>query len=270
MIQHEKTDSGGSVRVKSKDGFAAIHFQYSNSDSPLSLWSSVSAGSNPRIAISVIESLCERYDPVVIVVESDQTEIRYIPKIGPRFRCWTHGNQSVLAEAFSSRDMFNRVCSLSYAMQNTDFVTAETDELKFYGYRQVLGKIRQNTSPFEFLSIKEECDHDIKKTSTECVDRIVSGAVDALPSVPSKMRKQFEAALDKISHRQLGEKGFDTRYSYIQEITTAVLLPAVVKLGSNNAFTQSVFKEFSDSAAQYISVCENFLREYGEIDGLNS
>lgn len=270
MIQHEKTDSGGSVRVKSPEGFATVHFTYSNPESPLSLWCSVSAGSAPKLAMAVTESLCVRYEPVVLVVESDRTETRYTPKIGSLFRCWTHGKQSVLAEAFSSRDMFNRVCSISYAMQNTDFVRAEGDELKLYGYHSVLNKLRQDTTPFEFLSIKEECDHNIKHTSASCVDRIVSAAVAALPTISQGQRDRFSVALNEISKRQVNERGFDTRYSYIQEITTAVLLPAVVRLGSTHPFTQMVFKEFSDSAAQYISVCESFLNEYGEIDTSDS
>lgn len=266
MIEHEKTDKGGSVRVRSAEGFATVHFTYSNPDSPLSLWCGVGAGSSPRLSAAVMGNLVERYAPTVLVVESDRTEIRYAPKVGSLFRCWTHGKQSVLAEAFSSREMFNRVCSLSYAMQNTDFVRAEGDELKLYGYHSVLNKLRQNTSPFEFLSLKEECDHNIKRTSVDCVDRIVSAATSALDTISGSQRQRFAVALQEISQRQLRERGFDTRYSYIQEITTAVLLPAVVKLGSTHPFTQKVFGEFSDSAAQYITVCEEFLNEYGEID----
>jgi hypothetical protein len=266
MIQHEKTDNGGSVRVKSPEGFSTVHFTYSNPDSPLSLWCSVSAGSLPHLSSAVVSSLVERYAPSVLLVESDRTEIRYAPKIGSLFRCWTHGKQSVLAEAFSSRDMFNRVCSLSYAMQNTDFVRVEGDEMKLYGYHAVLSKLRENTMPFEFLNLKEECDHSIKFASAKCVERITAAAIAALPTLPKSQYKRFNQALHEISVRQQGERGFDTRYSYIQEVVTAVLLPAVVRFGSDHLFTQTVFAEFSDSASIYVKACEDFLTEHGEID----
>lgn len=270
MIQHEKTDNGGSVRVKSTEGFATVHFTYSNPDSPLCLNCCVSSGSHPKLAVAITESLCERYSPVVLMLESDKTEMRFVPKIGSMFRCWTHGKQSVLAEAFSSREMFNRVCSISCAMQNTDFVRVDGGELKLYGYHAVLGRLRQQTTPFEFLSIKEECDHGIKRTAADCVDKIIAAAVAGLPEIGTAMRERFANALHEISRKQTDERGFDTRYSYIQEVVTAVLLPAVVKFGGNHPFTQLVFKEFSESAAQYTSVCEAFLSEHGEINGSDS
>lgn len=266
MIQHEKTDNGGSVRVKSTEGFATVHFTYSNPDSPLSLWCSVGAGSSPRLALSVASSLVERYAPTILVLESDRTEMRYAPKVGSMFRCWTHGKQSVLAEAFSSREMFNRVCSLSYAMQNTDFVRVEGDEIKLYGYHAVLSKLRENTMPFEFLSLKEECDHTIKSASARCVERITAAAIAALPSLPKSRQEQFRQALHEISVKQSSERGFDTRYSYIQEVVTAVLLPAVVRLGGDHPFTRTVFAEFSDSASAYVKACEAFMAERDEID----
>lgn len=270
MIQHEKTDSGGSVRVKSTEGFATVHFTYSNPDAPLCLNCGVSSGSHPKLAVAITESLCERYSPVVLILESDKTEVRFTPKIASLFRCWTHGKQSVLAEAFSSREMFNRVCSLSCAMQNTDFVRVDGSEIKLYGYHAVLGRLRQQTTPFEFLNLKEECDYGIKRTAADCVDKIIAAAVAALPQVGGEMQNRFAATLNEISRKQTGERGFDTRYSYIQEVVTAVLLPAVVKFGGTHPFTQSVFREFSDSAAEYTAVCEAFLSEHGEINGSDS
>ena len=266
MIEHEKTDRGGSVRVRSAEGFATVHFTYSNPDSPLSLWCGVGAGSSPRLSAAVMGNLVERYAPTVLVVESDRTEIRYAPKVGSLFRCWTHGKQSVLAEAFSSREMFNRVCSLSYAMQNTDFVRVESNEIKLYSYHSVLSRLRERTTPFEFLSLKEECDHDIKSVSIGCVERIITAALSALPTLPRSLQERFGQALREISENQSHERGFDTRYSYIQEVVTAVLLPAVVRLGSDDPFTQKVFNEFSDSAGAYIRACEEFMSHQDEID----
>lgn len=268
MIQYEKTDSGGSVKVKSPEGFATVFFNHCNSDNPMSVWFSSSDKSSPRISLSVMNSLAERFTPSVVMIESTNTEIKYTPKIGSLFRCWTHKNQSVFSESISCRKTFDRVCSLSYAVHNTDFVRVRGEELDLYEYRDVLGRIRKNSSPFEFMSIKEECDHTIKKTSTDCVERIVSVGESCIDSISDRYRDRFSHAITEIYRKQKNETGFDTRYSFMQELTTFVLLPAVVKLGSGHPFTRAVMNEFSASTAKYVQACDVFLKEYNEIHGM--
>lgn len=263
-IHDEKSEDGGTAWVKSAEGNACVDYSRSNAESPLSLWCSVHKNSETRIALALIEALCARETPTVMVIQSDRTETRFTPKVGRLFRCWTYGHQSVMAEAFSSRDMFNRVCSLSYAMQHTDLVRVQNSEIQLYEYRSVLAEIRKQTSPFEFLNIKEECDYTVKSASARCVDRITSAAFSVLNELPQSHRRNFENALSGISAKQVSERGYDTRYSYIQELTTAVILPAVVKFGSAHPFTAAVFKVFTETAGEYVSVCEEFLLEWGQ------
>ena len=105
MIEYEQTDGCGSVRVKTTEGFAVLAFACSNPTQPLSLQCRVSAGSSSHLAGVIVENLVERYCPSVLVVEGDNTQLRYKPKIAQMFRCWTQDSQSVYAEAFSSRDL---------------------------------------------------------------------------------------------------------------------------------------------------------------------
>ena len=269
-IHNEKSGNGGTAWVTCAEGSARVFYTHSNPRQPLSMRCAVVKASAPNLAVALIEGLTQLHSPTVLVVESEATEIRYTPKIASSFRCWTHGNQSVFAEAFSSRDVFNRVCSLSCAMQNTDFVRVKGDEVQLYGYHAVLGKIRESTMPFEFLSIKEECDYSIKGASANCVERIVEAAEGALPHLSGGWADRFSAALCAIQEQQGSERGFGTRYSYIQEVVTAVLLPAVVRFGSTHPFTRAVFSEFSQSASAYVGACEAFLSEHREIDGMIS
>lgn len=270
MIQHEQTDNGGSVTVKSLEGLAFVSYSYSNPDSTLSLWCSASDASTPKLVNAVVESLAERFSPTVLCVSAKHTETRYTPKVHSLFKCWGNPHQSVYAEAFNSRDMFSRICSLSYAMHNTDIVKVIGEEMEFYEYRAVMNDLRKKTTPFEFLSIKEECDHNIKSTSAACVQALIRSATSALDCLSERQQQPFREALSALAVRQSGERGFDTKYSYIREATTAVLLPAVVRFGNAHPFTQTIFSEFSSAASQYTGACTDFISEYAEILDANS
>jgi hypothetical protein len=265
MIQHEQTDSGGSVTVKSPDGGAWVSYTVSNRENTLALQCSVSRGSRADISNAVVNSLVEKYAPVVLWVEAPHTETRYRPKFGGLFKCWSNSSEAVFAEAFSAREMFGRICTMSYAMRNTDIIREDGGEVKFYDYHAVLKEIRSKTKPFEFLSIKEECDYTIKRASVDVVDSVVDTAQAALKTLTERNRCRFADALTRLEQMQSREHGFDTRYSYIQEATVSVLLPAVVTLGNTHPFTKSVFEVFSSAASKYTEACQEFLTEYDEI-----
>ena len=125
MINHEQTDSGGSVSVNCGEGFCSLAYHLSNKTSPLSMQCSVYKGSSADIVGFVVSSLLEKHSPTVLLMKSKDTAVRFCPKMGELFRCWTQGDQTVYAKAFSSRKLLERVCSLSYAMQNADFVRVE-------------------------------------------------------------------------------------------------------------------------------------------------
>ena len=270
MIQHEKTDGGGSVRVKSPDGFAVVAYTLSNPTSPLSVQCSISGGSTPRFAVAVMESLVQKYTPSVLFVETSATELKYKPKIDELFRCWTADSQSLYAEAFSSRELFNRVCSITAAMQNYDFVRVNSEEMQFFRTHDVMKKIRENTKPFEFLNIKEECDYSIRGSCVDCVRDLVSTARNTLNLLPEKQQIPFLEALNLIENKQRhGGYAFDTKHSYIQETVNALVLPAIVKYG-NHQFTQNLVNALSKTTSSYVSASEEFLNNYAEILESNS
>lgn len=271
MIEYEQTDGCGSVRVNTVEGFAVVSFDCSNPTRPLSLQCRVSAGSSSRLAGFVIENLAERYEPSVLVVESENTELRYKPKLCEMFRCWTQNSQSVYAKAFSSRDLFSRVCNISCAMQQYDLVRIQNEEIQLFKSRDVLKKIRERTKPFEFLSIKEECDYTIRSSCVDCVRDIISTAQAALPLLSEKKREPFAEAIALLQAKQQeGGRGFDVKHSYIQETANALLLPCIVQFGNTHPFTQKVFGEFSKTTSRYITASESFLDSHAEILDTNS
>lgn len=266
MIKHEPTDCGGSVTVNSPQGNATVHYTLSNANNPLSLSAHCTAGSSTRVANAVVENLAERFSPSVLIVGSIKTDVRYTPKIGRMFRCWSSDRESVYAEQFSSRNLFNRVCSFSEAMSRTDIIRARGEELDFYSYHAVMSEIRSNKKPFEFLTIKEECDYTLRGTSARCVGEMIGAAQDSLDSL-TVLRDSFGSALERIKQKQDSERGYDTRYAYIREFCACILLPAVVKLGQNHPFTQSVFSRFSSASGEYIDACEGVIAEYLDNSG---
>ena len=84
--------------------------------------------------------------------------------------------------------------------------------------------------------------------------------------LPAGDRARFEESLHGIASKQLGERGYDTRYSYIHELAAGILLPALVMHGAAHPFTRSLFSVFTESAGEYVEACEGFLREWREID----
>lgn len=262
MIKHEQTDCGGSVTVKSREGMAFVDYTLSNPDKPLWLSAFCSSASAPRLVQAVVESLCERNSPVIVTMGSKHTEIRYTPKIGRLMRVWGNDRESVYAEAFTERNLFNRVCSFSNAMKNTDIIRAEEGQIDFYEYRSVLNEIRSNNSPFMFLTIKEDFDYTLRNTSAGCVGAMIRAAEAQLHEVNGSLRQSFTQALQRISDKQDCERGYDTKYAYIGEFCSCVLLPAVVKLGIEHPFTQRVFEEFSRASSTYISECNRIVGEY--------
>lgn len=247
--------------MTSHQGIASVNYTLSNSKKPLSISVHCGRGSNARIIGAVIESLCEKHSPVVFIVDSTETEIRYIPKVGRLFRCWSNEKQSVYTEQFSARNLFSRICSFSEAMGNTDVIRARGEEIDFFAYRSIMNEIREKHKPFEFLSIKEEFDYTLRGTSARCVEQMVNAAQRNLKHL-TVLRDAFEEALHRIEEKQSREKGYDTRYAYIREFCSCVLLPSVVKLGQDHPFTQGVFSHFSHASSDYITACDQFVTEY--------
>jgi hypothetical protein len=151
-------------------------------------------------------------------------------------------------------------------MQNADFVRVQNDQVDLFDYHDVLKGIREHTSPFEFLSIKEECDYSLKTCAVGCLRTLVECAEGEMESLSMSDREAFaEVARRLLSQQELETFRFDTKYSYIQEAVTGLLLPALVKYGADHPFTSAVFAEFSKQASVYTKASEQFMDEYGEI-----
>jgi len=266
MIEHDTTDSGGSVRVNCTEGFCSLTYQLSNQIRPLSMQCSVGNGSTPVLVSAVVDSLLEKHEPTVLLMKSKDTAVRFRPKMGDLFRCWTQNEQTVYAKAFGSRKLLERVCSLSCAMQNVDFVRVEGEEIRLFGYYDVVKRIRENTTPFEFLSIKEECDYSMRTCSVGCLRTLVESATAQMDSLPRQDREAFsQVAEDLLRQQQCESFRFDTKYSYIQEAVVGIVLPALVKYGASHPFTAAVFTEFSKQASVYTEASEQFLTDCSEI-----
>jgi hypothetical protein len=266
MIEHDTTDSGGSVRVNCAEGFCSLTYQLSNKNRPLSMQCSVGNGSTPVLVSAVVDSLLEKHEPTVLLMKSKDTAVRFRPKMGDLFRCWTQNEQTVYAKAFGSRKLLERVCSLSYAMQNVDFVRVQGDEIRLFDYYDVVKRIRENTTPFEFLSIKEECDYSMRNCAVGCLRTLVESVNEGLDSLPRQDREAFsQVAEDLLRQQQCESFRFDTKYSYIQEAVVGIVLPALVKYGASHPFTAAVFREFSKQASVYTEASEQFLSDCSEI-----
>ena len=265
MIEHYATESGGSVKVKSLNGSAHVSFSYSNPQDTLSLWCRVQPHSDTNLSAAIINNLAERYTPCVLTVFTEDTGLRFKPKYWNLFRGWTHKTVSVFAESMNAKPQFETICLFSAAMGNTDFIRAEGERIDFYSRGDVLRWIHERCSLLEFTALKEECDYRLRKTAADCVESLLDSATDALVWLDSADAQLFESALDEIKRRQRRERGFDTRYAHVQEFCTAVALPALVRLGSDNPFTEQIWEDFCKFSSAYLADCGEIMRDYREI-----
>lgn len=266
MILHDETDVGGSVNVTTKTKKCSVLYEWSNKTHPLSIWCKVSDGSDPKIASGILNTLEEKYQPTVLSVDSHNTAIKYSPKVGGLMRYWTQDDKSVYAKAFNYREIFERVCSLSYAMSKKDFIKVNGDTIDLIGYHAVLKAIRENTMPLAFLALKEECDYSMMDTSVNCVKRLLSCSEKNMKCLSETDRSRFEESVALIHTKQDAEAVyFDTKRSYLHEVVTSLLLPAIVKYGDSAAYPRLMINEFSSQISNYVDSSDRFMKEYDEV-----
>jgi hypothetical protein len=151
-------------------------------------------------------------------------------------------------------------------MQNSDFMIVKGDEVQLFRYCDVVKRLRENTTPFEFLSIKEECDYSMRTCAVGCLRTLAETAKSHLHNIPQMDRDAFTRVVEELLCKQHGENfQFDKKYSYIQEGVVGIVLPALVKYGMKHPFTTAVFTEFLKQSSVYTESSEHFLNNCRKI-----
>lgn len=263
MIKSEKTENGGTITVLNGGITTVLRFTVSDSTSNPLVFRMECSGHDTRALSALIESLVMKYGSPVVFVRSENAQTRYAPSIANSvFRHSTRGNESLYTRPFPDGGVFSRLWTLAESMNEYRFLRSVEEELQVFDRYAVLGSLRRHMKPFEFMSVKEECDCTIQGSCVDTTRAVIQAARDAVSHTGSHA-PAFRQVLDRMDRLQTdGSQSFDTKTSYILETIESIFLPAAVLLGHGNPFTQAVAAAFVGGAAKYTAVSEEFMGTY--------
>jgi len=266
MIQCERTENGGRISVRDGNRSAVIDFTVSDTTpNPLTLRMIDESGGDVRLIHALADSLLERYKTPVAWLRTGNAELRYAPWIGNSvYRHSTTNEETLFTAPFDAGKAFTRICSLAEAMHNYSFVRSTDEDLQIFNRYAVLAQIRKQMKPFEFLSIKEECDYNVQSACVNATRAVLSAAENNL-KFTGQRKEAFRQVLERLETQQRsGAVSFDTKTAYLHQVITEICLPSIVLFGTGNAFTQAITNAFTASAAEYIRVSQELLETYEE------
>lgn len=266
MIECERTENGGRVSVRDGHREAVLAFTLSDTTaSPLTLRMVDESCGDPRLVHTLTASLLERYKSPVVWLRTGNAELRYAPWIGNSvYRHSTTNEETLFTAPFNAGKPFSRMYSLAEAMHDYSFVRSTDNDLQIFNRYAVLAQIRKQMKPFEFLSVKEECDYSVQNACVSATRTIISAAVENLKSTGAR-QEAFRQVLERLETQQrMGSVSFDTKTAYLHQVVTEICLPAVVLFGTGNRFTKAITEAFTASAAEYVRVSEELLETYEE------
>lgn len=264
MIQCERTENGGRISVSDGNRQATVVFHLSDTTpNPLTLRLHEEPESDVRLTFALADSLVERYQSPVVWLRTGSAELRYSPWIGNSvYRHSTTKEESLFTKPFDASKAFSRIYSLAEAMNDYSFVRSTDEDLQFFNRYTVLAQIRKHTKPFEFLSIKEECDYSVQSACVRTTREIIEAAKRLL-SETGIHREAFSQVLNRLETQQASNAiSFDTKVAYLHEAVSDLCLPSIILFGTGNKFTRAITEAFTVNAAEYIRVSQELLEAY--------
>ena len=266
MIKCEKTTNGGTLTVLNEGTETVLSFRLSDTtDTPLVLFMECSGHQDSKVQMALADNLVNRYCSPVVFLKTENAQVRYSPWLSNHvFRHSTKKSQSLYTKPFSEAKAFNRLWSLAECMNDFSFVRSVGDDLQVFDRYAVLKQIRLHLTPFEFLSVKEECDYAVQKACIKTT-RNITEAAKAAVSHSGKYEDAFSQIIARLDALQTeGSLSFDRKTAYLQEAIEQIFLPSVVLFGSSNPMTKEIVKGFVSGAAEYTEISEGFMGTYEE------
>lgn len=263
MIKCRKNNHGGSVTVRDGSTTTVLEFTVSDSSAVPLVLHLKCGGIITRVVSALLESMVLKYRSPVVFTELANAQLRYMPSIANTvFRQFTHESRSVYTQPFPDSARMSRLLTLAEAMNSYCFVRTAGEDLQMFDRYTVLGTLRRHMTPFEFMSVKEECDYGVQNSCVDTTRKVIAAARSALTHAGSHSAA-FTEILNRVDGLQnTGAAAFDTKTSYIREAIECILLPALVLLGHENPFTRAVAGTFVQGAADYTSLSEEFMGTY--------
>lgn len=262
MITHTPKSNGGEIVVSHNKETVQVDFTISNKELPVAYLRCSTNGRDCKTILGVVNALVEKYSPVVFILQTPIKELLYTGNIGTVKRIATQKENSIYCSSMHHKEIAKSLWEISRAIDDGYFIEGSVFSSKQYERLGILKIIRESTTPFEFLSMKEEYDFAIKKKRELTCSRMIEKCKQySLQNQKySNCFKESSSRIEKIykSNSEL----FESNISCVESCVVGLLLPAIILLGENNEFTKSLFLIFTESCDQYINTSSEFLKNY--------
>ncbi len=248
MITHKQKSKGGEFTVHTPQGNTIVEYTLSNSiGSVLCLRCCIITG-EAKYASSILSSLVEKYTPSVLVTETHIREVLYQKRISGMNRHETQNKTSLYFSVEENKDLISRVWKNSLTM---NCIEDSKDDMVF------LKIIREETKPFEFLSIKEEYDYMRREHCKSTVVKLLE--IAELFSLDESFCYIIKMLKNKI---QKDTQFYQSTDENVLQCTEELVIPAIIRLGSTHSFPIKLLESLGESIANYSLAKEEFLTKF--------
>lgn len=257
MIKTSNKPNGGEIRVEHGRDTAHVDFTITNQGYPVLCLTCRTKQGNAKLTENIVSALVEKYSPLVMVLETPMKELKYAGKFQPLLRC-----DSLFINNREHREFFEKLITTAEAIDSWAFVNKKESSIDFYKRHAILKMIRENTTPFEFLSIKEECDYSARERCSKGFREVVQVAKSSLEHC-----HQHKTCLESVVKylEKTGEDEFrnscDTTNG-MKKCVTELIVPSIIWLGESHSFVQSIVKTFDAEATKYYEDSNEFLKAF--------
>lgn len=262
MITHTKKSNGGEIVVSYNKKNASVDFTVSNKQFPVACLTCNTKNGDCKTTLAIVGALVEKYNPVVLLLKTPVKELLYTGNIGTTKRIDTQNENSLYCSSGQHKELAIGLWEISRAMDCGHLIEGCVFSFKKYNKLDVLKEIRESTTPFEFLYMKEEYDFAIKKKCENCFISIR----DKTKQYAQQKEKHSNCFVESVSRMEKTYKShfqlFESNFSCVESCVVNVLLPAIVLLGEENDFVKSLFLTFTKECQEYINTSSEFLENY--------
>ena len=267
MIKTTTKLNGGSIILEDDSNNVLVDFTLSNKSSPIMCINCVISGNDSKSATLITASLLEKYNPVCLVIETKMRDLLYCRKMENVFRCSTIRDKSLFTILNNNKDVWSRLFSMTEEIDCGNLAKKSQTGIDFFSNSSIFAFVRKNTSPFEFLSIKEEYEYNNKELCTVKIREFFDIFDTNLVHLSNgEIKNSLTTLVESFKKNIRDERGvyYNSSGSF-QKIFTDLVLPYILTIGESHDSSTNMIELFSKTFVDYITMTEDFLLRFGPI-----
>lgn len=251
MITHKQKSKGGEFTVHSPQEDTVVEYVLSNCvGSVLCLRCFVHKG-NSKNALGVLSAVCEKYNPSVMIVNTSIQEVLFNKRINEMYRHETINKSSLYAGVGENRELICKMWKNSSSLNSKENCTNDI---------RILKTIREQTTPFEFVLVKEEYDYIRREHCRSTVFEILEISRLFSPNDDfSNNTKYLSKKINKDLHF------YESNSESVLQCVEEIIIPAIIIMGSVHSFPIKLIESLGKCIKNYSDKKEEFLSRFDSV-----